>query len=220
MSIEITDYQIDGLREQIASMMSGFRLEHTLGVERMAKTLGCLYCPEKVRALRAAALLHDVTKEFAVEKHIFVAAEYGVTFPLEIIAAPATMHSITAALIIPEKYPTFSSREILDAVRYHTTGRAGMSLCEKLIYLADYIEETRKYEDCCALRTEFFGASPEKMTEKERMAHLDRVILHSFDLTISDLIEKGRVISADTVNARNHILLELQDEKTYERKDV
>ena len=51
------------------------------------------------------------------------------------------------------------------------------------------------------------------MTEAEKIAHLDRVLLHSFDLTISDLIEKGRVISSDTINARNHILFELNNMK-------
>ena len=213
MSLEITKDQLDQLREEITGKMSDFRLAHTLGVERMAKQLCRLYCPEKIEILCAAALLHDVTKELPAEEHIRIAEEHHVKLPSEVILAPATMHSITAALIIPEKYPVFSTAEIVGAVRYHTTGRAGMSLGEKLIYLADYIEETRKFEDCLALRNEFFEACPEKMTEAEKIAHLDRVLLHSFDLTISDLIEKGRVISSDTINARNHILFELNNMK-------
>ena len=217
MSLEITKDQLDRLRELIKSKMSDFRLAHTLGVEKMAEVLGGLYCPEKADVLRAAALLHDVTKELSAEDHILLAEEHDVKLPTEVILAPATMHSITAALIIPEKYPEFSSAEIVSAVRYHTTGRSGMSLCEKLIYLADYIEETRKFEDCIALRNKFFDACPEKMTEAEKLAHLDRVLLHSFDLTISDLVEKGRVISSDTINARNHILFELNNMKNNER---
>ena len=217
MSLEITKDQLDRLRELIKSKMSDFRLAHTLGVEKMAEVLGGLYCPEKADVLRAAALLHDVTKELSAEDHILLAEEHDVKLPTEVILAPATMHSITAALIIPEKYPEFSTAEIVGAVRYHTTGRAGMSLCEKLIYLADYIEETRKFEDCIALRNKFFDACPEKMPEAEKLAHLDRVLLHSFDLTISDLVEKGRVISSDTINARNHILFELNNMKNIER---
>ena len=73
------------------------------------------------------------------------------------------------------------------------------------------IDETRAYDDCIALREEFFSAEPQNMGEDERMAHLNRVILHSFDLTISDLLEKGRVVSCDTVKARNSIIFELKN---------
>ena len=54
--------QIDKLRERVGGILSDFRLNHTLGVERMAEKLAKLYCPEKEIMLRAAALLHDVTK--------------------------------------------------------------------------------------------------------------------------------------------------------------
>ena len=86
-----------------------------------------------------------------------------------------------------------------------------MSICEKIIYLADYIEETRKYEDCIALREEFFSAEPQKMSEGEKITHLNRVILHSFDLTIADLEEKGKTVISDTRAARDAIDFELEN---------
>ena len=73
MSLEITKDQLDQLREEITGKMSDFRLAHTLGVERMAKQLCRLYCPEKIEILCAAALLHDVTKELSAEEHIRIA---------------------------------------------------------------------------------------------------------------------------------------------------
>lgn len=205
------DENISALRSNIENRMSDFRLAHTLGVEKMAVRLGELFCPHKIDLLRAAALLHDITKELSVEEHSKIYERHGACPSKEELAAPATLHSVTASMIIPEKYPEFADKELIDAVRYHTTGRENMSLCEKLIYLADYIDETRAYDDCIALREEFFSAEPQNMGEDERMRHLNRVILHSFDLTISDLLEKGRVVSCDTVKARNSIIFELKN---------
>lgn len=216
---KIKTEQINRLRGLIGEKMSGFRLEHTLGVERMAVRLGELMAPEHVDLLRAAALLHDVTKELTLPEQVEICERFGVTLTKEELAAPATLHSITASLIIPEQYPEFALEELLAAVRYHTTGRESMSLCEKIIYLADYIDETRKYDDCIALREEFFSAEPEKMTQKERLEHLDRVILRSFDLTVADLLEKGRVISPETVKARNSVIFELANMKNHNGGD-
>ena len=209
MNIDIK--QINDLREAISDKMSGFRLAHTLGVEKMAVRLGEIYCPEKIDHLRAAALLHDVTKELSVEAHTEIYNRFGLNPSAEYLDSPATLHSVTASLMIPEKYPMFADDEIISSVRYHTTGRVGMSMCEKIIYLADYIEENRKYEDCIALREEFFLAEPEKMSESEKITHLNRVILHSFDLTIADLEEKGKTVISDTRAAREAIIAELEN---------
>jgi len=118
---------------------------------------------------------------------------------------------VTAALVIPERYPEFADEMLINAVKYHTMGRENMTLAEKIIYLADYIDETRTYEDCVALRNEFFLARPEKMSKKEQMDHLGRVILHSFEITIADLIKRGKVISSCTVKAKNSIISELKN---------
>ena len=209
MNIDIK--QINDLREAISDKMSGFRLAHTLGVEKMAVRLGEIYCPEKIDHLRAAALLHDVTKELSVEAHTEIYNRFGLTPSAEYLSSPAILHSVTASLMIPEKYPMFADDEIISSVRYHTTGRVGMSICEKIIYLADYIEENRKYEDCIALREEFFLAEPEKMSESEKITHLNRVILHSFDLTIADLEAKGKTVISDTRAAREAIIAELEN---------
>ena len=209
--MNISTEQINDLRRDISDKMSGFRLAHTLGVEKMAIRLGEIFCPDKIEMLRAAALLHDVTKELSVEAHTEIYKRFGQAPSEEYINSPATLHSVTASLIIPEEYADFADEELISAVRYHTTGRVGMSICEKIIYLADYIEETRKYEDCIALREEFFSAEPEKMSEGEKITHLNRVILHSFDLTIADLEEKGKTVISDTRAARDSIIFELEN---------
>ncbi|MBO7249790.1 MAG: HD domain-containing protein [Clostridia bacterium] len=210
--MRVTPDMIDALRDRVSKLMSPFRFEHTLGVERMAIRLARLYCPERTEMLRAAALLHDVTKEYSFEEQMDVFERYGVKLTEEQKEAKPTLHAYTAALIIPDEYPDYASEELVDAVRYHSTGRAGMTVYDKILYLADYIEDTRKYEDCIALRLEFFSAEPEKMEIKERVLHLNRVLLHSITLTLDELREKGRPIEGGTLEAFESIGQEIDKE--------
>jgi nicotinate-nucleotide adenylyltransferase len=206
----INDRQLDTLRASVMASMSDFRFNHTAEVEKMAVRLGELYAPEKLNELRAAALLHDITKELSTAEQIELCNKRGIALSSCELQSPKTLHPITASAIIPERYPEFADEEIISAVRWHTTGRAEMSLCEKLIYLADYIDMSRKFADCIALREYFFGAEPEKMSASERLEHLDRTLVLSFDKTICGLVSEGAAISPDTIDARNHIILKLK----------
>ena len=210
MREQISDEMLDSLRNSLKTKMSGFRLAHTFGVEEMARRIGEIYCPEKVNMLRAAALLHDITKELSTAEHKEIFSRHGMEMSREMEEAYPTQHAASAALEIPDRYPEFSDGEIVDAVRYHTTGRADMSLCEKIIYLSDYIDSTRTYSDCILLREMFWGADPENMTQEERLLHLDRVVLKSFELTIDDLRERGRPISRETAQARDFLQKQIQ----------
>lgn len=201
------------LRELVTADMSPKRARHTLAVEQMAARLAVLYCPEKEQMLRVAALLHDVTKEWSTERHAAFLEEHGITPTAMDLAAPKTLHAKTAALLIPEQYSEYASGEVISAVRYHTTGREDMTLCEQIVYLADYIDDSRTFPDCVTLRHAFWDAEPENMTQEQREAHLLRVLVQSFDLTIAGLIEDGAPVSADTFLARNSLILKLKIEK-------
>ena len=83
-----------------------------------------------------------------------------------------------------------------------------MTLCEKLIYLADYIDMTRTFPDCVRLREFFMDAHPEKMSESQRQEHLRDTLIMSYGMTVRGLIEDGLPISADTVRARNALIRE------------
>ena len=105
-------------------------------------------------------------------------------------------------------------------VRWHTTGRAGMTLPEKILYLADYIDLSRTFADCVLLRRYFWGAHPEKLDQSEREDLLRKTLSLSFDLTMRDLLANGNLIAADTVAARNELLLErAKREKEQSRKE-
>ncbi len=201
--------RLDALRASLEEKMSQKRYFHTLEVEKMAVRLAKLYAPQECDALRAAALLHDLTKEYSREEHLAVFSKYSVELLDADLLAEKTFHARSAAVLIPELYPELASETVISAVRWHTTGRAGMTLAEKLIYLADYIDMSRKFEDCVILRDYFFSASPERMSESERLCHLDKTLVLSFDMTISGLIENGSVISDDTTRARNDLIVAL-----------
>lgn len=200
---------LDTLRESVSQRMSPKRFRHTAEVENMAIYLGELYAPESIPMLRAAALLHDITKEYSTDMHIKICAERDIELDADAISAPKTLHARTAAALIPEIYPEFSHPAIISAVRWHTTGREDMELTEKLIYLADYIDMSRTFEDCVRLREFFMAANPEEMSDAQRLAHLTRTLIMSYDMTVRGLIEDGKPISSDTVRARNQLIRQL-----------
>ena len=207
---EIAEAEILELRKKISVGMSEKRYLHTLAVEDMASRMAELYCPEKKNKIRAAALLHDMTKELSAQEQIRICKDYGENLLPEDFYATKTLHSRTAAILIPMRYPEFSDIEIISPVRYHTTGCADMTLCEKIIYLSDYIDDTRKHFDCVKLRNLFWDAEPEKMDAEARLEHLDFVVLEAVNTTINNLIEERKIISCDTVSARNSLLLKMK----------
>ena len=197
--------QIEKLRGRVARELSSKRMAHVNAVEDMAFRIGLLFFwndSEILNLLRAAALLHDVTKELSDEEQLSVLAKHSVRPLSEDLASMPTIHALTAALIIPDDFAEFADQRLIDAVRYHTTGREGMSIIEKIIFVADYIDDARTYPSCVALREEFFGADPVNMSEEERVRHLDRTALRSIDNTLSYLESKGSVIHPLTLAAR------------------
>lgn len=209
MNNNFTDEMLEKLRESVKGEMGDRRYFHTLEVEKMAMQLGELYAPDDVPMLRAAALLHDVTKEKTAEEHIAICERCGIAVSEGERKSPKMFHSKTAALIIPERYPEFASERLLRAVRYHTTGRADMSIEEKIIYLADYIDMSREFGDCVTLREYFFDFDFESADEAARMHHLNQTLIKSYDFTIRGLIEGKKHINENTFEARNFLVLQL-----------
>ena len=189
------------LREQIGEAMSKKRLAHTLGVEQTVAEMAALYCPEKTGMLRAAALLHDCTKEYDEAQTRAVLAREGIRLREDEVQSPQIWHAITAEAEIPRLYPDLADPELLSAVRWHTTGRAGMTVPEAILYLADVIEPTREYSACVALRKRFFDADPAAMSDEARAAHL-RDVLHASLVGVREsLMAKNAPVCEDTLSA-------------------
>ncbi|MBP3370460.1 MAG: bis(5'-nucleosyl)-tetraphosphatase (symmetrical) YqeK [Clostridia bacterium] len=201
--------QINALRERVRASMSEFRFVHTAEVEKMATRISELYAPDKTDIVRVAALLHDITKEKGLDEQIEMLERGGEKTDELDRMSYKTLHARTAVYTVRMEYPEFAECEVLSAIRYHTTGRADMSLTECIVFLADYIDMSRKFEDCVYLRNYFWDAEPENMSQGERLEHLWRTIVLAFDLTLRALSEEGSPISVESVEARNSFIVKL-----------
>ena len=201
--------QISELRSRISSEMSAFRLAHTLGVERAAKRIGDIYMPELSDELCVAALLHDITKELSTEEHIELLIRNGVSVGENDRRSPKVLHSKTAEYEARDRFCEFTNERICQSLRYHTTGNKDMTLFDAIIYLADYIEDTRVFEDCVLLREHFWLAEPQKMSKDARERHLWETVLLSLDMTVRDIEASGGYISVETLEAREAIAKKL-----------
>ena len=211
--IKIDETALEQLRNAVKESMSPKRFVHTAAVEEMVERLCQLYCPQHTMQLRAAALLHDITKEISTEQQVALCKKYQLPVTPEDLCAPKTFHARTAAAIIPDAYPAFADPLIVSAIRWHTTGREDMTLPEKLLYLADYIDESRTFENCVLLRRFFWDANPREMNDEERMELLQATMLLSYRMTVEDLLTEGAPIAVDTVKARNQLIVESRKRK-------
>ena len=204
----ISEKKLDILRRSVCEGLSEYRARHILEVEKMAIRLGELYFPMskmKLKKLCAAALLHDITKELKTDEQLKLCEEYRIELSSCDMNSPKTLHAITAAAVIPEKYPEFADDEIISAVRWHTTGRAGMSTFEKLIFLADYIDMSRSFDDCITLRNFFWDKAPEEMDMPSRNEHLRQTLLLACDFTLRSLEKEGAHISHYTLEMKSSL---------------
>lgn len=207
------------IRERIKSELSAERVRHIFAVEEEAQALcKILDCTEYYEDLSYAALLHDITKEKSFQEQLKLCDKYDIILSDEDRLSPKTIHAITAASVAKNEYGMKAN--ICSAIRYHTTGRQDMTLCEKIIFIADYIEKTRD-ESCCKMAREQFYNEIEALSDiKSRYVALDRVVLTSLAQTIKYLAEKNLYINENTFKARNCLCLSLYPEKNnYQKKD-
>ena len=200
---------IDTLRTKIEQRMSSYRLAHTLGVERAARALGELYMPDDIDELCKAALLHDITKECSTEEHVAILKRNGIEVSEDHLKSPKILHSKTAEFEASRLFSEFINDRICQALRYHTTANKDMTLFDAIIYLADYIEDTRTFVDCVTVREYFWSAEPQNMTFEEREKHLWKTVLLSLDMTVRDIEASGGYVSSETVFAREAIAKKL-----------
>lgn len=202
----MSEVDIEALRDIVKGLMKDKRYLHTLGVEEEARVLGKLFIPEKCEKLAVAGLLHDITKNFSLEKQLELCDEYGIEIDRKFIA-PKLLHAKTGCEFARRKFgKELVDDEIYNGIYYHTTGREGMSLFESIIYLADYIEKNRTFPDCILLRN-YFYMNIEKCSDiTERKEVLRKTMVLSFNLTVKNLIEENAPIDFDTVKARNYFL--------------
>lgn len=184
---------LEQLREILSKEIPGRRYRHTLGVEkeavRYAKKLG----GDAYKAA-VAGLLHDVTKCMPNEQQLDYLDAYGVVLTQLERVNPKLYHAISGAAVARYEYGV-EDPEILDAIRYHTTLREGMTLLDQIIYMADFTEETRDYDDVDKLR---------KLADKDFIGGM----IYALDYSICEVVDNGGLLHPQTVAARNQLVMQ------------
>lgn len=130
------------LREKTNAFLKPTRIAHVRGCEETAARLAVRW-NENADDAAEAGILHDITKRFSPDEQLRLAEKYGIVLDAADIAAPKTLHALTGAWFAKEHFGI--PENIFSAIQWHTTGRVGMTMLEKIIYLADFIEPTRDF---------------------------------------------------------------------------
>ena len=185
----------DGLsayRKIITEKLDEYRLNHSECVSECAATLAEQYGADIEKA-RLAGLLHDVMKNADAESHLNELEKAGVSLSLLELANRKVWHQFSGAAFL-ENEKIVTDEEILGAIKWHTTGRAGMTLLEKVVYIADFISADRDYPDVGIVR---------KLAQKS----LEDAILYTTQYTIKKLVSSGLPVHPATVDCYNDIIL-------------
>ena len=197
----ITDKDVMELLPQVQKMLSDERFLHTLGVMRAAELLGEYCLPGFSEELKAAALLHDVAKELSIDEQKRIIIDGGGTVTDEDELCAPVLHSFAAPYLVAAKFPKYATENILSALRYHTTGSDMMSVFDEIIFLADFIEDTRPYKACIELRDELL--SPLLIGEiEENQRHLHLMAIKMIDFTAEYLKKRNKPIHSKMASAR------------------
>lgn len=190
-------YSREALIEAVAAQMPDKRWKHTLGVMETSVKLAELYGADPVKA-ETAAILHDVAKYWPVERMREIIKREGLS-PELLHYDKQLWHAEVGAFVAEQEYE-ITDPEILGAIRYHTSGREGMTLLEKVVCLADYMEPGRDFPGVDQIR-------------KLAKTSLEEALVAGFDSTISFLLQKRQIIFPLTVLARNDLVRILEDTK-------
>lgn len=179
------------IKGRIKEKLSPHRYQHTLGVIKASIDLSKRYQADQEKA-KIAALTHDCAKMKSGEELLKIARENHIEIDQVTQIQPSLLHGPVGSLMVKKDFEIYDSN-ILNAIEYHTIGRANMSTLEKIIYLADYIEEGRSFPGVEKLR-------------KLARENLDDALLLAFNNSIQYIIQQEKLIHPNTIQARNDIL--------------
>lgn len=172
------------VKKAMKKLSKGRRI-HTRGVRKTAVKLAKRYGEDPEKAA-VAAMFHDMCR--GMDRKLLNECVKEFDLPKKYENHESLAHGKIAAELMKRRYG-IRDEDILNAVRYHTTGRAGMSQLEKIIYLADSIEPGRKYPGVSRLR---------RLARKD----LDKAVLFSLDNAVAHVKRRKVKLDKDTLEAR------------------
>lgn len=164
------------------------RFEHTLRVADLATKLAIHYDVD-VDKTWLAAILHDLEKNISLEENDMLVRMYGLDE--KYIGNQNLSHSKLAAVVSRDKLD-INDKDILNAIAFHTTGRANMSMLEKIIFVADKCEEGRTYKEAAMLREKAFE-------------NIDDVCIFILKFLKESIENKGLEVDEDTIRALRYL---------------
>ncbi|HHV46934.1 MAG TPA: HD domain-containing protein [Tissierellia bacterium] len=185
----IKDWFYDKLKENIGEL----RYEHSLRVMEKSVELAKIY-NVSVEKAAVAGLLHDCGKLKGGINLLKLAEDFDIILDSMTKNNHELIHSVLGAAIAEKEYGIVDE-DVLNAIRFHTTGRENMSKLEKIVYIADMIEPGRSFEGVDDIR-------------KLALVDLDKALILSIDNTLKFVIEKRKLIHLDSVKARNQLLIQ------------
>lgn len=183
--------ELNEYRELLKNTLTPERYAHSRGVCEEAVKLARKYGADVEKA-RFAGLVHDITKDYPAEMQLQTIRNYSIILDDVEEVTAKLWHAVTGAAVLKNRYGV-ADGDVLNAVRFHTTARPGMSLLEKIIYLADFISPDRTFTGVDMLR----AAAKESLLSGMKAA---------LDFSIAGLVESGALIHINTVKARNELL--------------
>ncbi len=188
----MSDNNLEKYKALLQKRLTPKRYHHSLCVADEAKRLAKKYGADSEKAY-LAGLLHDVTKNATEEEHLNIFDTFGIMLNSIERTTEKLWHAMSGAAYV--KYVLhIEDEEIYDAIRYHTTAKANMSLLSLILYLADFTSADRDYEDVDVMRT---------LVDKS----LDEALIYALSYTIKEIVDKGGALHLDTINAYNETVL-------------
>ncbi len=176
------DLPFDALRTQSLRLHDEKRVPHAIGTSNLAAELAERYGADAALCARAG-ILHDVTKALRAPEQLALCGHFQVGLTPEERENPKLLHAITGAAVAREVFGECG--EVVRAIRWHTTGRADMSVMEKILYIADYAEPTRDFPGVERLRATLARS-------------LDEAVLLGLSMTMEQLRLKGQTVCRDS----------------------
>ncbi len=192
-------YDTGEKKKYLKEILSQKRYQHSLNVAAECRKLALKYGEDPDKAY-FAGLLHDICKEMPGEEQKALVLESGFAVCREELETRSLWHGIAGAYFIKKKFGV-EDIDILNAVRFHTVGRAGMSLLEEIVYLGDLVSAERDYKDVDKMRRSVYTS-------------IDGAMLEAFEFSIKSVIKKGGVIPICTVEGYNFYRRLQKKEKT------
>lgn len=190
----MTEYDLRLFEKKLKMLLNEKRFIHSVAVMETSQNLAKKYGAD-VKKAEIAGLLHDCAKDFSDSELLKFAKRYKI--PVDEVLKHSTflLHGPIGAELVEEIFGV-NDAEIKRAIAIHTTGDINMTLLDKIVFLADYIEPGRNFNGVEELR---------RTAEK----NLDLAIVKAFDNTINYVISQGMLLYEKTVKARNDILIKI-----------